>query len=130
MTITARPATVFDAMTFAGGRAFLRRVLVWQVRNGRAEVLELDGEALALVMQHQARRRRVEVAIGFRPAAARHMPRLIRLAQLTLERMRQDGVLAVVRVRVSDARARRLARLAGFRETALGRGTIWTGKRA
>jgi mRNA-degrading endonuclease toxin of MazEF toxin-antitoxin module len=115
-------------MAFSRGRAFLRRALVWQVRQYEAEVVEADGRPLALVMRWQMRRRLVEIAFCFMPEARRHMPALVRLAQLTLARMRQDGLLAMVRIRTTDARAHRMARLAGFRRTPLAGGTIWTGR--
>lgn len=123
--MTARPATVTDALEFAGARSLLRKALLYQVRNAPAEVIESGGEALALVMLHWQRRRRVEVAIHFRPAAQFHMIGLARLAQLTLARLGQDGILAFAIIRETDARAQRMARLAGFAPGGFRNATIW-----
>ena len=128
--MTARPATEIAALEFGGARSLLRKALLFSVRNFQAEVIEHDGEALALVMMHRQRKRRIEIAFSFRPAAARHMLDLVRLAQLTLQRLAQDGILAFALIRETDARAQRMARLAGFRPGGFRNGKIWIGKGA
>ena len=70
----------------------------------------------------------MEVALCFRPLAQRHMRELVKLAQLTLRRFAQTGILAFVVIRETDARAQRMARLAGFRPGGFRNGKIWTGR--
>jgi len=128
--VRARPATETDALEFAGARSLLRKALLWQVRKFPSEVIETDdGHALALVMMQWHRKTRVEVSIHFRPLAQSHMLALIHLAQLTLQRLGQDGVMAVVRVRESNWAAQRMAGLSGFRPVGLKDGQIWISKR-
>jgi len=129
-SVSARPATIFDAMAFAGARSFMRRALVYQVRHYGAEVIEADGQPLALVMLMWHRARRVEVAITFTPAAQHHMRGLVKLAHLTLLRFVQDGIVAFAHIRTTDARAQRMARLAGFRPGRLADRSIWIGRPA
>jgi hypothetical protein len=112
--MNVRPATFFDALEFAGHRAFLRRALVFQVRNSEAFVVERDGKRLALAMFWRHRAKRAEFNLIVDPLAQAHMLGLVRLAQLTIGRVMQSGILVFAKVRVSDARARRMAQLVGF----------------
>lgn len=112
--IEARPATFVDAIELAKGNSFYRRVLVYQVRHTEAVVLSVRGERLALAMLHATRKKRREFALFILPLAARHMPALVRLAHLTLSELAQNGILTFARVSEADARAQRLARIAGF----------------
>jgi hypothetical protein len=109
-----RAATFFDALAFAGHKAFLRRVLVYQVKHSEAFVVELDGVRLALGMFWRHRAKRVEFCLIVDPPAQKHMIALVRLAQLTISKVMQSGILVFAKVRVSDARARRMAVLTGF----------------
>lgn len=127
--VTARPATATDALEFAGGRSLLRKALLWQVRNFPSEVIELEGEPLALVMMQHHPKARVEVSIHFRPGAQAHMRELIKLAQLTIRRLGQDGFMAMAVVRDSNAQGQRMARLAGFRPVSVRTGTLWIAER-
>jgi hypothetical protein len=112
--LTLRPATFFDACTFAGTAALRRKALVYQVRNGEAFVVERDGQPLALGMFWFHRKRRAEFALVVMPGAQQAMVGLVRIAHLTLSRMAESGVLVFALVRVTDARARRMASLVGF----------------
>lgn len=109
-----RAATFFDALAFAGHKAFLRRVLVYQVRHSEAFVVEHEGQRLALGMFWRHRAKRVEFALIVEPQAQKHMVALVRQAQLTIRAVVQGGILVFAKVRVSDARARRMAQLTGF----------------
>jgi hypothetical protein len=109
-----RPATFFDALAFAGHKAFLRRVLVYQVKHSEAFVVEMDGVRLALGMFWRHRAKRAEFCLIIDPPAQKHMIALVRLAQLTISKVMQSGILVFAKVRVSDARARRMALLTGF----------------
>lgn len=127
--VTCEPASVFDALEFAGGKAFLRKVLVYSVRKCDAYVMRRGSELLALAMLHQVRARRVEFAMFVKPAAQKNMVALVRLAHLTLARLQQSGVLVFARVRVSDARAQRMARLVGFSHGNMKDAQIWLFRR-
>lgn len=109
-----RPATFFDALAFAGHKAFLRRVLIYQVKHSEAFVVELNGVRLALGMFWRHRAKRAEFCLIVDPPAQKHMIALVRLAQLTIAKVVQSGILVFAKVRVSDERARRMAKLTGF----------------
>jgi hypothetical protein len=120
-----RPATVLDAMDFAGGRAFLRKVLVYQVRHTDATLVLTDETHLALAMLYRHRAKRVEYAMFVKPEAQRHMVGLVRLAQLTLSKLAQDGILVFAHVRSCDVRAQRMASLTGFVPGRMRDASIW-----
>lgn len=120
-----RPATFFDALDFAGHRAFLRKVLVYQVRHGEAFVVEQGTEKLALGMFWRDRARRAEFALSVRPLARVHMVGLVRLAHLTIARVVQGGCMVFARVRMGDARGQRMARLVGFVPGRMRNPEIW-----
>src|SRR5690606_11883823 len=102
------------ALKFAGGRPFMRRVLIHRTRRSEAMALLAGAEPLALVMLDRQRARRAELAIAFAPAAAAHMRALIRFAQLTLARFAQAGVLVFTRIEPRWRQGGRMARLTGF----------------
>jgi hypothetical protein len=126
---TLRPATFFDALEFAGSRAFLRKVLVYQVRHAEAFVVENDGAKLALGMFWKHRAKRAEFALIVAPPAQSNMVALVRMARLTIGRVMQSGVMVFARVRVSDARAQRMARLTGFEPSKMADPEIWIYRR-
>jgi hypothetical protein len=123
--LSCRPATVFDALDFAGGKAFLRKVLVYSVRKCDAYIISKGADPLSLAMLHQVRARRVEFAMFVKPAAQKNMVAMVRLAHLTLSKLSQSGVLVYARVRISDARAQRMARLTGFMPGNMRNAEIW-----
>lgn len=123
--LECRVPSMQDALAFAGGRSFLRKVLLYQVRHSKALLVLAAGEPLALVMFYTHRKRLAEYAMVTRPAAARHMTALTRLAHLTLSRMAQEGILVMAKVRETDARAQRMARLVGFGPGRFRDRTIW-----
>jgi hypothetical protein len=127
--ISLRPATFFDALEFAGSRAFLRKVLVYQVRHAEAFVVEGDGARLALGMFWKHRAKRAEFALIVAPPATRNMVAMVRLAHLTISRVVQSGVLVFARIRVSDPRAQRMARLVGFKPSRMADPEIWIFRR-
>jgi hypothetical protein len=123
--LEVRTPSMSDALAFAGGRSFLRKVLLYQVRHTQASLVLADGEPLALVMFYPQRKNLAEYAMVTRPAAAEHMTALVRLAHLTLSSMAQKGVLVMAKVRETDARAQRMARLVGFGPGRFRDRTIW-----
>lgn len=118
-----------EAIDFAGGRSFLRKVLLYQVRKAEARLVVANGEPVALVMFHTRRARMAEFAMVTHPAAARHMLALTRLAHLTLSQMAEKGILVIAHVRESEPRAQRMARLVGFGPGKFQDRTIWTFRR-
>lgn len=127
--LEARPATEIDVLDFPGARGFGRRAMVFAIRNYAVEIISKRGEPLALVAMHWQRKRRVEIAFLFAPAASGHMVDLSRMAQLTLARLAQDGIMAFARIRQTDGRAQRMARLSGFSPSRLADKTIWVNRR-
>lgn len=120
-----RPATFFDALDFAGHKAFLRRALVYQVRHSEAFVVERGEQKLALAMFWRARAKRVEFGLSVLPEARGHMLGLCRVAHLTIGRVVQSGSMVFAKVRVGDARAQRMARLVGFVPGRMKNPEIW-----
>ncbi len=118
-----------DALDLAGGRPFLRKALLYSVRHFRSDVVLKGEQVLALVMMHYVRKKRVEIAFCFAPAASKNMLPLIGLAQLTIRRLAHDGILAYAMVRVTDARAQRMAMLAGLKPGGFADKTIWITRR-
>jgi hypothetical protein len=57
------------------------------------------------------------------------MVALVRMARLTIGRVVQSGVMVFARVRVSDARAQRMARLTGFEPSKMADPEIWIYRR-
>ena len=125
MKLELREPSMSDALAFAGGKSFLRKVLLYQIRHTQARLVLADGEPLALVMFYPHRRKLAEYAMVVRPPAALHMTGLVRLAHLTLSRMAQEGILVMARVRETDPRAQRMARLVGFGPGRFRDRTIW-----
>ena len=123
--LEVKPATVLDAMDFAGAKPFLRKILVYQVRKTEAFLILKGGETLALAMFYKQRARRVEYAMFTKAPASQHMIALVRLAHLTLGKMADAGVMVFAHVRETDGRAQRMARLTGFVPGKMRDRTIW-----
>ncbi|RWN47173.1 MAG: hypothetical protein EOS03_12510 [Mesorhizobium sp.] len=70
-------------------------------------------ECLALVCFGRHGWRRLEMALAVSPAAAGHMGRLVRMAQLTLFAMAETHLI-VARIRSSNHAGQRMAMLVGF----------------
>lgn len=119
----AGPVTPSMVFRMAGHRPVLRKIAAWQARHGASLMIFADGEPAVLVMAMRTGWRRRELCFAFGGPARRAMPGLMRLAQLTLARMRQDGFRTEIRIRHGDARAVRMAQLAGFVPE---RGEFWT----
>lgn len=119
------PATVLDAMEFAGGRAFLRKILVFQVRKTEAFLVTKQGQHVALAMLCRHRAKRVEYAMFVKPVAAQNMVGLVRLAHLTLSKLAQDGILVFAHMRGTNTQSCRMARLTGFEPGQMRDASIW-----
>ena len=106
------------ALEFAGGKPFMRKVLVHQVRHADCVAFldNADGRRapVALAMFDRRRRRRAELALAFAPRAGARVRSLARVAHLTCARLAEDGVLVFTRIAPGNHNAARLALLAGF----------------
>lgn len=127
--VTAIAPAPWPAMLEMGGRSgFMRRAFILQRAKCDTIAYFAGGELLAVAMFFPVRRRLVELALAFAPAAARHMRALVRQAHLTLSRIAQTGVLVFARVEVGYARGARLAGLSGFSPGRLRDRQIWLWK--
>lgn len=113
------------ALEFAGGKSFLRKVFVHQVRTSDSFALVEDGEPVVLMMLQYQRARRAELALAFTPAAARNMRRFIRFAQLTLRDIAQTGTLIYVRIAPGSPAGLRMAQLIGLTHGKMRDPAIW-----
>jgi hypothetical protein len=113
------------ALMFAGGRPFMRKVILYQTRRGEAVAILEDDEPVALAMLDRRRARRAELAIAFAPAARRHMLALVRLAQLTARRFAQNRILTFVHIRPDNMAGMRMAMATGFRPGGFRDRSIW-----
>lgn len=116
------------ALEFAGGKPFLRKVLVHQVRTAEAVAFLDDGAPVALAMFDRSRRRRAELALAFAPRASARVRGLAKAAHLTCARLAEDGVLVFTRIAPGNTRAARLALLAGFLPGGMRDPAIWLWK--
>lgn len=122
------PAPRVAALALAGARARVRRLTLAQVRNADSAAVYRGAEPMAVVMFARHGWRRVEMALAVSPAAAPHMKRLVRMAQLTLARMAEDR-LVVAYVDPANSAGRRMAMLVGFRRARLKSPALWTFRR-
>lgn len=112
----------------AGGQfPTLRRAMLLQAMIAEsAAITDRAGALLAVFfVQRRPGRRYAELAAAIRPPAARHMRTLVRLAQLTLRRLTETGVVVFCRVRPDNRAGQRMAHMAGFRRLTP-HGRIWT----
>lgn len=110
------PAPRTAALDLAGAHARVRRLVLAQVRNaGAVETVAIyRGDAcMALVCFGRHGWRRREMALSVAPEAAKHMGRLVRMAQLTLFAMAETHLI-VARIRSSNHAGQRMAMLVGF----------------
>ncbi|RUU54768.1 hypothetical protein EOC99_28970, partial [Mesorhizobium sp. M7A.T.Ca.TU.009.01.1.1] len=97
------PAPRTAALDLAGAHARVRRLVLAQVRAVdvvQSVAIYRGDECLALVCFGRHGWRRLEMALAVSPAAAGHMGRLVRMAQLTLFAMAETHLI-VARIRSS-----------------------------
>lgn len=111
--IAIREAGLDDCLSFAGGRAMMRRYVVAMRQMGEAYLI-VDGEdplAVAFLIPHADGTR--EFCLGIDPRARVHMRELCRSAQLILGRLAQDGPI-ICHVMPGNRSGARMARIVGF----------------
>ncbi|MCW5697913.1 MAG: hypothetical protein KIS96_14430 [Bauldia sp.] len=118
------PAPPSAGLALAGGRARVRRGVLWQLRNADSVAIYDGGELLAVAMFGPHGWRRIEMALAIGASAAPRMHRLVRLAQMTLARIGKTH-LVVASVHPANAAGQRMARLVGFRPARCGPPGIW-----
>lgn len=120
------PAPRIAALALAGAHARVRRLVLKQLRIAESTAIYRGGELLAVAFFGRHGWRRTEFCLAIAPAAAPHMRRLVRMAQLTL------GAIAETRLIVLDPwtdAGRRMALLTGFRPARRGRLMVFRGSR-
>jgi hypothetical protein len=123
--VTPAPRTA--ALALAGPRARERRGVLAQLRNDDSAAVYRDGEPVALVM-FRNRFGSIQMALCLSPDAVPHLRRLVRLAQLTLDRLAHDRPV-VARVRPGHRPGERMAAMVGFRRVRAGQAGWWVYRR-
>lgn len=124
------PARLTDVMALAPRHRRLYRATILQ--RQKSQTLSIfAGDTLlgvAMLFPEEVRTRELCLLLD-KPAAGAMLP-LVRLAQLTLARIADSGVVILARIKPTNAAGRRMARLVGFLETDAedGRLWIWRGK--
>lgn len=119
------PVPPSDVLALAGAGTRRAGRLLLQALRADAVSIRIDGAPVALAMLYRESPRVRELCVAFAPSAGRHMRRLLRLAQLTLPALRQDGGVIVARIRTDNAAGWRMARLAGFRPAGAEGERLW-----
>ena len=91
-----------------------RKHWMYQARLSDTVAVYAGDELLALAVLFPETETRFELCTQFRPGAARHMRRLIRLCQLMLRPLADHGVVVIARLGREDRTAGRMHRAAGF----------------
>lgn len=107
------PAPRTAALDLAGAGARVRRIVLQQVRNFETVAIYRGDDCMAVVYFCRHGWRRTEMAMSIAPAAAKHMGRLVRMAQLTLFAMAETRLI-VARIGRSNLAGQRMAMLVGF----------------
>lgn len=107
------PAPRIAALDLAGAGARVRRTVLAQVRTVETVAIYRGDECMAVVYFGRHGWRRTEMALSIAPSAAKHMGRLVRMAQLTLFAMAETHLI-VARIRSSNHAGQRMAMLVGF----------------
>lgn len=122
------PAPRSAGLELAGARARVRRYVLAQVRLLDSVAIYRGDEVMALAMFARHGWRRTEMALALGPDAARHMRRLVRMAQLTLAGMAETQII-VARIHPANAAGQRMAMLVGFSPARLKRPGWWIFRR-
>lgn len=107
------PAPRIAALDLAGAGARVRRTVLAQVRNVQTVAIYRGDDCMAVIYFGRHGWRRTEMALSIAPSAARHMGRLVRMAQLTLFAMAETHLI-VARIRSGNHAGQRMAMLVGF----------------
>ncbi|TIX86047.1 MAG: hypothetical protein E5V24_16545 [Mesorhizobium sp.] len=108
------PAPRIAALDLAVAGARVRRTVLAQVRNVETVAVYRGDDCMAVIYFGRHGWRRTEMALSIAPSAAKHMGRLVRMAQLTLFAMAETHLI-VTRIRGHNRAGQRMAMLVGFR---------------
>lgn len=122
------PAPRTAALELAGAQVRVRRLLLAQARVTESVAIYRGDEPVALACLARHGWRRVEMALSLSPDAARHMRRLVRIAQLTLAAIAETR-LVVIHVHPANRAGQRMAMLTGFRRARGGPADRWIYRR-
>lgn len=122
------PAPRVAGLALAGGRARERRGVLAQIRKVDSVAIYRGDEPIAVAMFDRHGWKRVEMALAVAPDAARHMGRLVRMAQLTLFAMAETHLI-VVSVHPANEAGQRMAALVGFRRARTKSPFLWVYRR-
>jgi hypothetical protein len=118
------PASRAATLDLAGAGARVRRLMLAQVRYVETVGIYRGDQCMAVVYFGRHGWRRTEMALSISPAAAPHMRKLVRIAQLTLFAM-ADTRLIVANVHPANRAGQRMAALVGFRAARLREPGVW-----
>lgn len=118
------PAPRTAALELAGAQVRMRRLVLAQTRVSETVAIYRGDQPIALAFLARHGWRRVEMALALAPDAARHMRRLVRIAQLTLDRVAETR-LVIVHVHPANRAGQRMAMLTGFRRATGGPVNRW-----
>ncbi len=118
------PAPRAAALSLAGARARVRRMVLAQVREVESVAIYRGDEEIAVVMFGRHGWRRTEMALSLSPKAAKHMRRLVRIAHLTLSAMAETRLI-VARINPANRAGQRMAAAVGFRPARLKQPGFW-----
>lgn len=112
-------------ISLAPAPARVRRLFFAQAtRYAESVAVFRDDEPIAIMMLGRHGWRRTECAFAFAPAAASHIGRLVRMAQLTLLPLAETHLI-VAKVNPANRVGQRLASFVGFRMAKLKRRDLW-----
>jgi hypothetical protein len=118
------PAPRTAALDLAGAQVRMRRMVLAQTRVAETVAIYRGDEPIALAFLARHGWRRIEMALSLAPDAAQHMRRLVRIAQLTLDRVAETR-LVIVHVHPANRAGQRMAMLTGFRRAIGGPVNRW-----
>lgn len=126
--VSPAPRTAIIEAANGQSRNRLRRLL-HQYEKTQSIAYYRNGGLLAVAMMFEWRARRVELAMMFTSEARQFMLPLIRIAHLTLSKIFDNRIVVFAHVSPENNAARRMARLAGFRQSRLKQKSImvWNG---
>lgn len=121
------PASAGDVFEISGRNSWVRKALYRQSSFCETMAICLPtGVCLAIGYFWKERARRWRFGLLIADVAAEHMLPLVRIAQLTLKKIADNGVLTVAEVNPQNEAGKRMARLVGFRRSKLNDEHVWT----
>ena len=121
---TVTPAPPSAILALAGRVASMRRRALAQRHDAQTVAIYRGDAEMAVAFLGRHGWRRLEMALAIGPAAAPHLRRLVRLAQMTLGAASQTHLI-VARVHPANQAGARMAAMVGFQPSRLKQAGIW-----